>query len=486
MYKGYIRKIVVVINCLIIFFMIYTITSSAAYTVLVGDDFVCGVHVNAFNAFNVPLFQYLITSWQYMKGYYFDWQGTYFALFIQPLLSPINHFGLIQLRVVMICNAILFFAGLFGACQSASGYILKEKKELPIRLTIFTAILFAILDSNIFEEIFFWYTGAMVYTVPFSVLLFSVMFFLMSNNGRHSRKKKCMYTICSAVMLFLASGGSLAVAGTGCYTVLLLTVGFLLVSKKISAGNIIVTASGIVGALINVAAPGNYARRSYGNGSSWELLKTVKWTVRIVWEEVEHVTKETMFGVILIAMLLIGIYLSDKLRPVIKEYGIISVLALGTAYVTTFPVILGYGGATFGNRCYFILDVVLVFSLFNFAIFAGCCLDMWADLRTNKSAWAILCIILFSVFLLGPEEISDSALVTIAKAKRNGTYKNYYEECVSVYQYLETCPEEDVVIRMPSFIENFECFFFDDDETGWVNVALAEYYHKNSVKRKNE
>lgn len=482
MYKGYIGKIVVAINCLIIFFMIYTIISSAAYTVLVGDDFVCGVHVNAFN---VPLFQYLIISFQYMKEYYFDWQGTYFSLFVQPLLSPINHFGLIQLRVVMICNAIFFFGALFGVFQAASGYILKEKKELPIRLTIFTIILFAILDSNVFEEIFFWYTGAAVYTVPFSVMLYSVMFFLMSNSS-FSQKKKCIYTVCSAVLLFLASGGSLAISGTGCYIVLLMTIGFILFSGKISAGNIIVTTAGIAGALINVAAPGNYTRYSYGNGDSLELLKAVKWAVRIVWEEIERLTKETMFGVLLIAMILVGIYLSSKLRSVLKTYGIISVLALGTAYVTTFPVVLGYGGASFPNRCYFILDVVLVLSLFNLAVFIGCCLDMWADLRTNKSALAILYVIVFSVFLLSPEALSDSTLVTIAKSQRNGTYKNYYEKCVAVYEYLETCPEEDVVIRMPAYIENFACFYFDDDETGWVNVALAEYYHKNSVKRKND
>ena len=47
----------------------------------------------------------------------------------------------------------------------------------------------------------------------------------------------------------------------------------------------------------------------------------------------------------------------------------------------------------------------------------------------------------------------------------------------------ETCPEEEVILEMPEYIEDFECFYFDTDETGWVNVGMAQYYGKKSVKR---
>ena len=482
-YKSYRDVIIIILNCLAILFMVYVVTASAGYTVLVGDDFTHGVRVGVFNA---SFFQYFLASLRYMKELYLDWQGTYFAMFMQALLSPINNFGLVQLRIVMIFNSLLFFGSLFGMIWTILGFVMKDNKEFHIRLTIFSLILFSVLDADVFTEIFFWYSGMVAYSIPFSLAFLAVMFFLMSNKMCYSAGKKTTFTVCSAVFLFFASGGSLTVTGTGCYMVLLLTVGFYLVTKKLSVRNIIVMVVGIAGALINVAAPGNYARHEYGNGESWQLLQSVKWAVKNVLGEVERLTKDTLFGVILIAMLMVGIYLAERIRKHFTVYGIVSVLALGTGFVTAFPVALGYGGSYFPNRCYFILDVILVLSLFNFAIFMGCLLDRWAKLHDDRRVWAVLWIILFSSFIFSPEALSESALMAVAESKHNGSYRNYYEECVGIYDYLENCTEEDVVLEMPEYIDNFECFYLDEDESGWVNVGIAQYYHKNSVRRKAE
>lgn len=482
-YKSYRNVIIIILNCLAILFMVYVVTASAGYTVFVGDDFTNSVRIGAFR---VPFFRYLAASLYYMKDMYFDWQGTYFAMFIQALLSPLNNFGLVQLKIVMILNALLFFGSLFGMVWTVLGFVLKEKRELSFRLTIFTVVLFAILDANVFTEIFFWYCGAAAYAIPFSFILLSVMFFFKLNDMRYSNKKHTIFCICSAILIFLASGGPLAVTGIGCYTILLLAVGFYLLFKKFSVRNIIVIAAGVLGALINVIAPGNFARHEYGNGESWKLFQSVKWAVKNVLGEAERLTKETLFGIMLIAMLMVGIYMAERLREHFTAYGIVSVLAMGAGFVTAFPVALGYGGPYFPNRCYFLLDITLVLSVFNFAVFIGCLLDRWAKLHTDRRVWAVLWIILFSSFILCPEALSESALMDVAESKHNGSYKNYYEECVDIYNYLENCTEEDVVLEMPEYIDNFECFYLDEDESGWVNIGVAQYYNKNSVKRKPE
>ena len=54
-------------------------------------------------------------------------------MFIQALLSPINNFGLPQLKAVMILNVLLFAAALFGVIWTAFDFILKEKKMPQIR-----------------------------------------------------------------------------------------------------------------------------------------------------------------------------------------------------------------------------------------------------------------------------------------------------------------------------------------------------------------
>lgn len=477
---------VVVLNVLVIFLMVYTVTAGAGYTVLLGDDYTHGVRVGVFH---VPLLQYIAASFRYMKEIYLDWQGTFFSMFLQALLSPVNNFGMGQLKIVMVVNALLFFAALFGVVWAATGIVLREEKAAHIRLTVYSVILFAILDADVFTEIFFWYSGAVSYSMPLSCALLAVLCFLLSNRECCSYKKRVLLIVIGAVLSFLASGGSLAVSGTGCYALVLLTLGFYLVRRKLSVGNIVITAVGIAGALVNVAAPGNFSRHTYNSGGdshAWRLVQSVKWAVKTVWGETGRLTKETLFGVMLIAMLLIGIRLSKSLGTAVRAYGSISILALAAGYVTAFPVALGYGGPEFPNRCYFVLDVVLALSFLNFALFAGVCLDRWAGLRENRSACAVLYVVLFAAFLLAPEAISDSALLAVAGSVHNGAYEDYYRSCTEVYDYLAGCQEDDVVVQVPAYIENFECFYLDENADGWVNVGVAEYYHKNSVRRAAE
>lgn len=483
----YAKKILVFCNLSAIIFMVYVVTSSAGYTVLSGDDFTHGVRVGAFQE---PFFSYVAASLRYMREIYLDWQGTYFSMFLQAFLSPINNFGLPQLKFVMMGNALFFFFSLFGVIWAVLDFLWKEDRriDLPVCLTIYTVILFSILDADVFSEVFFWYSGAVSYSIPFSFALSAMMCFLMSNNGRYTNKRRNILAALSAVLLFLAAGGSLAVSGTGCYAILLLVLGFWLASGKSCGKNMMILAAGVAGALINVAAPGNFARHTYssGGGNSWRLMQSVKWAVKNVWSETGRLTRETMFGVMLLGMLMLGIYLSGRVRAVLRIYGIISILALGWGYVTAFPVAFGYSGPAFPNRCCFVLDVVLVLSFLNLAFFAGCCLDKWADLCADRRVWAVLMIVLFAVVLLVPESIGESSLIAVAESNHNGSYRKYYEECRAVYEYLEECPEEDVALKVPEYIENFECFYLDEDEKGWVNVGIAAYYHKNSVRKKPE
>ena len=373
-WKQYLKGSVIGLNCLAIFFMVYVIMASAGYTVLLGDDFTHGVRVGVFN---VSLPKYFIASLQYMREIYLDWQGTYFAMFLQAFLSPINNFGLPQLKSVMIINAFFFFSSLFGVLWTTFHFISKDNKMLCVRLTVFSIILFSILDADVFTEIFFWYSGAVAYSIPFSFMFVAIMFFLLSNYEGLPKVKSNIFAAFSAFFLFCAVGGSLTVSGTGCYIVLLLTLGFYFITRTVSIKNIVVTAIGMIGAFINTMAPGNFSRHTYTSGDgAFLLLQSVKWAAKNVLSEMEHLTKETMFSVMLIAMILLGIYLSKRLQPIIKIYGIISILALATGFVAAFPVALGYAGPAFPNRCCFILDVVLVLSLLNLAVFIGCCLNI--------------------------------------------------------------------------------------------------------------
>lgn len=463
----------------------------AGYTVLSGDDFTHGVRVGAFH---VSLPKYFAASLLYVKDLYMDWQGTWFSMFLQAFLSPINNFGLSQLRAVMVGNALLFLVSLaallwiglsFFRPEEASGVgrISGGKSLMPLRFAILTLFFLTAVNADVYAEIYFWFSGAVAYSMPFSLLLIGLALFLLINREGSSLSRKRVCAGIAAVLLFLSSGGSLAVAGVGCYVTLMLTAVFFLSSRKVSGYNLTVFAAGFAGALINAAAPGNFSRHDETAGAGLHFGQAVVYTVRMFVEETGRLFRETMFGLAFLLMIAAGLYLSGRCRIALREYGAATALALLAGLVADFPVALGYGGFYIPNRCYFIIDTTMVLSLLNLALFLGVCAHRLCGLPSDGRTIAVLLYICLAVLIVTPLSMEELPLYRVARYVHNGSYREYYKKCVELYDYLETCPEADVVLEMPDYIDDFECFYFDEDENGWVNQGIAAYYGKRSVRR---
>lgn len=479
--------VLISIACVIVIAAIsIVLTIGAGYTVLIGDDFTHGVRVGVFHA-SLP--KYFAASLMYVKDLYMDWQGTWFAMFLQAFLSPVNNFGLPQLRAVMVGNALLFFLSLIsllwaGLSLFSTGEGRTTDRELgPLRLTILTLFFVTVTNADVYTEIYFWFSGAVAYSMPFSVLLFALTLFLLINKGEMKKGKRKACAVCAGLLLFLSSGGSLAVAGAGCYVTLVLTVVFYLSSRKISPCNIAIFVAGFAGALINAAAPGNFSRHDKTAGAGLHIGRAFMYTARMFVEEGGRLFRKTIFGLVFLLLIAAGLYLSGKCRIAMKEYAVATVLALAAGLVAEFPVALGYGSFNIPNRCYFIIDTTLVISLLNLALFIGVCLHRLAGVPVEGQSVCIMLYICLAVVIVSPLALEEMPLYRVARSVHNGSYREYYGKCARVYEYLETCPEEDVVLEMPEYIEDFACFYFDSDENGWVNVGMAKYYGKKSLRR---
>lgn len=486
--------ILVSIACVILISVtVGVIAAGAGYTVLSGDDFTHGVRVGVFH---VSLPKYFAASLLYVKDLYLDWQGTFFSMFLQAFFSPINNFGLSQLRAVMVGNVLFFFAALFvllwvglsffqAGTEASFGTAGSEEKKamMPLRLAILTVFFVTIANADVYAEIWFWYSGAVAYSMPLSVLLVALTLFLLINKGEKGARRKTVYAVCAGVLLFLSSGGSLAVAGAGCYAALILTAVFFLLSRKISVYNLAILAAGVVGALLNVAAPGNFARHDETAGAGLHFGQAFGFTLRMFVEETGRLFRENIFGLVFLFMIVIGLYLAGKCRIALKEYGMVTVAGVAAGLVAYFPVALGYGSYYIPNRCYFIIDTILVISLLNLSLFVGICLHRLLGLPSDGKSIAILIYICLAALIVSPLSVEEMPLYRVARSVRNGSYREYYEKCAEIYDYLETCPEEEVVLDMPEYIEDFECFYFDSDPEGWVNRGIAAYYGKKSVRR---
>ena len=486
-------EILISIACVIIIVVtIVVFAVGAGYTVFSGDDFTHGVRVGAFH---VSLPQYFTASLLYVKDLYMDWQGTWFSMFLQAFLSPINNFGLPQLRAVMVGNALLFLVSLAALLWAGLSFFRMEedafsgqavfgtKRLMPLRLVILLLFFLTVANADVYAEIYFWFSGAVAYSMPFSLLLIAWTLLLLMNQQKRSIRGKKVCAGIAAVLLFLSSGGSLAVAGVGCYMALVLTAVFFLSTGKISRYNLAVFAAGFAGALINVAAPGNFSRHDGTAGAGLHFGQAMVYTVRMFVEESGRLFRTTMFGLVFLLMIAAGVYLSGRCRIAFREYGVATVLALLSGLVAYFPVALGYGGYYVPNRCYFIIDTAMVISLLNLALFLGVCCHRLCGLPSDGRTVAVLLYICLAALIVTPLSMEELPLYRVARYVHNGSYRAYYEKCAAVYDYLETCPEEDVVLEMPEYIDDFECFYFDEDENGWVNQGIAAYYGKRSVRR---
>lgn len=476
--------------------LIAVLTAAASLTVLVGDDFAHGVRVGAFH---VSLPRYFAASLLYVKDLYTTWQGTWFSMFLQAFLSPINNFGLPQLKAVMVGNALLFFAALLTllwvglSCFRVGG----ERLPRSLRLGILTVFFATALNADVYAEIYFWFSGAVAYSMPFSLLLFGLALFLLANQGAEEaqppdsapqremagKKRRAFCAVTAGLLLFFASGGSLTVAGVGCYTALLLTAVFFLRTKKVSACNLAMLGAGVAGALINVAAPGNFLRHDGTAGAGLHVGRAFVDTAGMFLREGGRLFQGTILGLAFLLLVAAGLYLAGKCEVDVKVYGAATALGLLAGPAAEFPVALGYSSASIPNRCYFIIDTALVLALLNLALFLGVCLHKVLGAASDAKTVALLLYVCLAALIVTPLKLEEQPLCRVARKLYNGSYRAYREECLAIYDYLASCPEEDVVLDMPGYIEDFTCFYFDSDAKGWVNVAIASYYGKNTVRR---
>ena len=180
-----------------IFYMVISMVHAASYSVLAADDF---SHGNGVGIFHVSFMEYLLASFTYSKSIYLTWQGTYFSMFLQALLSPINNFGFRQLRCIMAANALMFYVSLIIFAWKALSVNAKEK--LHVKLMIIAILVFSFCGFESYPEIFFWFSGATSYSFPLSILLFAIVLFW------NTYEKKSTISFVGAIVLgVMAMGG---------------------------------------------------------------------------------------------------------------------------------------------------------------------------------------------------------------------------------------------------------------------------------------
>lgn len=475
-----VKNVIIACSSLVLLFIIFIETWAAYYTVFSADDFSIAT---AMTPYKESFWAYLAGAILYTKNMYLNWQGTYFSMFTQSLLNPLSGFGLLQLRIIMVFNALLFFSSLIFFIFSLFKMVIKENHH--IKLFYCACIVFVIMNSRAYPEIFYWFCGAMVYCVPAFCLLFSLSFFVLSNI---TSKKKILYIVLTLLFSIGSQGGVLTVAGTGCYIILVLCFLFWLQTKRFSFANLAVFVVYFCGAIINVIAPGNFVRHDVIEDGVYPI-SALKQAIVLYFKEIKLITVNNKYCIIFLLLMLCGIVIYEKKEIDMKIYTVASVFLLAAPIVAAFPVMLGYGTSAieiFPNRGFFIVNTITVIVLANLAIVAGYWMVAFVKIKGIKPIWltgsfgVLLFILLIRSFT--HFSLADMYVLRTSKQLYDRTIQNYYEDCKVVFNYLSDCEEDDVMIEeFPASIENYGNFEISASPDHWINRSVAEYYNKNSI-----
>lgn len=482
------EKCILVMSVLSLVVMIGTVLCAAAYTVPISDDFWyarSGIGVKG-------IINRFIVAVKFSYEIYTNDQGTYFTSFIGSFFNPVISGGFAGMRVVMIVNAVLAFAAILSFVYVALKRLRVE--SMTARMFILAAVIFVLTAYTAFQEIFNWFVGASVYGIPFSMGIIAVTLLIAvtkPEGSAESKKAKALYVL-AAILGFCAVGASLAVTGTICWLVLSVVVFFWIKDKKLSRKNLSVFLTCLGGALINVAAPGNYVRLEKESGNSFSFFEGIKYTWDYFTYALRWLFSNKNYGCVFIALILAGfiIFGRDKIeeiagnRKFVTSYLILSAMLLFTPFVTIFPVLMGYGVEWMPNRCFYILIVIMDIALGNLALVIGALLSYLSKDKAKKSAPVILAAALLILFITTPFNVREYIFLKMDKQLVTGEIRDNYSKTKDMIDGFADMQGQDVEVDVPTDpeeIRNFYCFFLTDDPNSSINADIARAYGLNSI-----
>ena len=452
------------------------------YTYLCEDDFSFEGGAND-KANELGAFQgALIRTAEMYNGH----QGTWLFLFVIHYLRAYTRWGLTGFHAVMILNALFFI----GSLTFLAHVLVRNRMATLFAVLCCMICAFSLSGTYTNMELFFWYTGALNYTLELSLTFLAIgmcLLFLRTEN----RWKKVVYAALSTVSAILASGGSLNVDAFLCAALLLIVV---LKSGSIRERAVcaIPFFGALAGSVVNAIAPGNFVRGDAmiveGHSTVFDALRDMMTCYR---NEFGTTLANPCF------LLLMALVFSSCLydHVCVRERGMslkwLAVIALSVLviqHLTIFPVVYGYHSESLislrTTGSYRLMARLL--ALFVMVCFAQCVGERIHTEKTRRiivaaSAACFLVYACFSGQLVA--NIKDGHAARIMRDFKSHRMVEAYASRSYVINALEAAPEgTDFVITVPMVSSTESMYGMGFTETEWfVNRSAAGLFRLNSV-----
>lgn len=473
------------------------------YNVMCIDDYDYGRQVHDTWMATGSFVQSVQTAWQQSMEFYRNWQGTYISCFLMAL-CPMNF----KYEIAWVIPVLMI--GIFTVSTfTLGGHILRrwmgaDKAESCFVMFVLHFMFYQVMESP-FEGIY-WYNGALHY-----VFIESIFFLNLAAISAciWSDKKLTTTLLCvvSAVLSVVVGGGNLV---TGLQAEIMMALLILYTSVK-NRRKLIVTVipfvAGSVGFLFNITAPGNAQRSLLDMNSGYSAGMSV---LLSFYHTVVFIIRWTPAFVILIWMMLLPVMWKMARQskrsfrhPVYVTLGTVCVLA--AMFTPTLYAVGMVGLSRVDNIIqmvyYLSLMMVTVYWLGYFAhraedgsgetgtavytgaagLRAGDLFGMFLDKAANRMLAA--CLLAVLVVWVCTADKNTYTSISALRSLVNGSAQTFYAEAMERHAVYTDETILDVEVRPYSARPAlFGTSDLTEDEDNWLNLAVARYYHKASVR----
>ena len=413
-------------------------------------------------------------------------EGTWFGTFMIHFITPYTRWRLPGYHFVMFLQAFFFAWGLYYLTSAIA------KRKTPALALTFAGLAAAFLMvGRANDELFFWYTGSMFYTMELSMAMFAAGSCLRyyENLGTGKAWK---YLALSCVLGFLVGGGMLEVVSPNCAWLLLIFILCGTVEKK-RWQTVIPFLSALAGALLNVIQPGNYMRSEEdmveGHVTALDALRD---GVVCYINESKTMLSSPLFWLFFAFVFCVAVIFAVKVRPAGMTAGWLGLALLAVVliqYFTIFPVVFGYHGDSL--KTYRTSATYGIVGRWMWMLFAAC-LGQWVSehLHGRKALVPAAAAFAAAVIFAGirfPQTVLDvkqGFSYCIAADLYRGNIQRTYDVRQYVISEMEMGGEdEDVILFIDRDISNRSMYGMGlVADCGWVvNESAARLFHVRTV-----
>lgn len=429
-------------------------------------------------------------AWRQNMDFYQEWQGTYISCFLMGM-CPMNFNYHIAWVVPILMIGMLASSSFVLGRHILVRWLGCEKTGASLVMTLLLFVFYQVIEAP-FEGIY-WYNGSTHY-----VLMQSLWFFLLTLCSgsllTETKGRAGMYCAAAAVLSVIVAGGNLVTSLQAEILMVFLAAYAFFRKKDRIAYVIIPLLTESAGFLVNVLAPGNIIRGSIDMDEGYSAVKAI---VLSFYNTAVFAIRWTPVLVVLLWLALLPLlwkYMKasgrDFSHPALVTAGaycVISAMFTPTLYAV---------GMTGLSRVDNIIQMVyylavLLVTAYWLGYFShrerredGAAEALGLFLERAGSRMSMVCLLLLlSVWALTADKntyTSISALRSVAY----GEAQTFYQEAMARYEiYTDEEAAEAVVAPYSARPALFDFTDLSEDDGNWMNLAVARYYHKDSVRK---